>query len=271
MVAFDEYASEPVLDLERGMILLAQDQSPALREADLRAELDALADCAPDLMRFPAAKAAVVLGEYLHGECSFQGNRDDYGDPRNSYLNEVLARRTGLPITLSLVWMLVGGRLGLPVQGVGFPGHFLVRVERENLGGPLVLDPFNEGRVLSMVDLEALLHEFASAETKLTMAHLEPASARAILIRVLQNLKSAHLAKGDPSRALIVASRTLALVPHEAWALRDRGMLQAQIGSLIGAAADLTRYLEMAPKASDAGTVKKLLAQLQTKPKRTMN
>ncbi len=275
MVAFDEWtgggqrdldATGNVRHVEVGAALIARDAYPRLSPAEVLARLDALArDLDPlRLDRAPAEDAARAIGDHLHRVHGFRGNVDDYGDPRNSYLNDVLERRLGIPITLSIVTMAVARRVGVQARGVSFPGHFLVRFERA-YGGPVVVDPFHGGRVHDHDALVRLLRQSAGASARLQLRHLEPASTRAIMVRVLQNLKAAHLARGEGAKALVAAARIASLVPREPWAIRDRGLLQAQLGAPVGARADLLRYLELAPRAADAPRIRQMVAQLDTR------
>lgn len=267
-IAFDEWLGsgpkEP--DLEVGALLVARDAYPGLV---VEAHLAALDDLSRALVgrgvaELPTEEAARTLACHVYERHGFRGNEDDYGDPRNSYLNDVLQRKLGIPITLALVLLAVARRIGVAAQGVSFPGHFLVRFERPR-GGPLVVDPFYGGRALSLDDLGRLLRRAAGATTKLQVDHLKPATSRAILVRMLQNLKASYVARGDLPRALVAAARVVTLLPREAWALRDRALLQAQLGATAGARADLERYLELAPEASDVAAVRHMLGRLTGK------
>jgi len=265
MLAFDDFAlaTSDELDLEVGAALVARDAYPEIAIDALLGRLDALAlPIAPrDLAGMPTDEAAGIITRYLFDDLGFRGNEDQYGDPRNSYLNDVLDRRLGIPISLALVLLAVTRRVGMVANGISFPGHFLVRIERPR-GGPLVVDPFHGGQRLTLDDLGRLLRRAVGPTAKLQLEHLRPASNRAILVRVLQNLKAAHLARGDTRRALVAAARIVTLSPKEAWAVRDRGVLQAQLGAPLGARADLERYLELAPDAPDAQAIRQLLGRL---------
>lgn len=269
MIAFHHWeewarsgAAEP--DLDVGAFLVARDAYPSLTVAAGLGRLDALAAGLPeDLSALSPEDATDALLRYLYAQLGFRGNEEDYGDPRNSYLNDVLDRKLGIPISLAIVLLAVARRRGLRANGISFPGHFLVRVERAR-GGPLVVDPFY-GRTLSLQGLASLLKKTAGPRAKLQLEHLKPAGSRAILVRVLQNLKASHLARGDVPGALVSAARIVTLLPKEPWALRDRGMLQSQLGAPVGARADLLRYLELAPDASDAAAIRQTLARLSAR------
>jgi regulator of sirC expression with transglutaminase-like and TPR domain len=263
--AFDDLlrSGREELDLETGALLVARDAYPGLVVRGEIDKLDRLASgiASHGLSQMAPEDSSRALAAHLYERHGFRGNEDAYGDPRNSYLNDVLARKLGIPITLGIVMLGMARRLGVSAHGVSFPGHFLVRFERPR-GGPLVVDPFYRGRALSVDDLGRLLKRAAGAGAKLQVKHLEAATPRQILVRVLQNLKAAHVARGDLPRALVAAARVVTLMPRESWALRDRAVLQAQLGATEGARADLERYLELTPDASDATAVRQMLGRL---------
>jgi len=266
--AFDEFlgSGRGDVDLETGAFLIARDAYPGLDAAREIQRLDAMArglewvhssGCSPE-------QTAQKVCDLVYRQHGFRGNESDYGDPRNSYLNDVVERRLGIPITLAVVLLAVARRNRIAAHGISFPGHFLVRFERAR-GGPIVVDPFYGGRVLSVDDLGRLLKRAAGTDAKLQADHLKPATSRQILVRILQNLKAAHVSRGDLPRALVAAARVVTLMPREAWALRDRALLQAQLGATEGAKADLEHYLELAPEATDASAVRTMIARLGVK------
>jgi regulator of sirC expression with transglutaminase-like and TPR domain len=211
------------------------------------------------------ARQIAVLNEILFGEEGFRGNAANYYDPRNSYLNDVLERRLGIPITLSLVYVEVGRRAGLPLSGVGFPAHFLVAYEVEaeaEAEARLMVDPFNCGRLLSQANCEQLLQQTFGSAVRFEARHLEALPPRQILVRMLGNLKLAYERLGDLERALRV-SEQLSVVQPSAAELRERGMLRFRLADFIGAAADLGRYLEFEPAAPDAESVRRQLALIR--------
>ncbi len=274
-LSFDDWARDGSRELDRsggspwleiGAALVARDDHPELDVRSLLGRLDALADplAARSLHRAPVEEAVESIARHVYDVHGFRGNDADYADPHNSHLNDVLDRKLGIPITLAIVLMGVARRVGVAARGVSFPGHFLVRFER-NAGGPLIVDPFDRGRAVTMTELEVRLRRAtpnSDQEARLQMRHLEPATLRAILVRVLTNLKAAHVTKGDPARALLAATRIVTLVPNDASAVRERGLLQARLGAPAGARADLERYLTLAPKANDAAQIQTLLARL---------
>ena len=200
-----------------------------------------------------------MLNTLLFGEEGFRGNAAGYYDPRNSYLNQVLERRLGIPITLSLVYVEVGRRARLPLSGVGFPAHFLVAYEAEPR---LLVDPFNCGRVLSSLDCEQMLWETFGNSARLQQRFLAASSPREILARLITNLKVAYQRAGDLPRA-VRASEQLSVVQPSVVELRDRGLLRFRLADFDGASADLGRYLEFEPAAPDAEAVRRQLALIR--------
>jgi regulator of sirC expression with transglutaminase-like and TPR domain len=251
------------IDLAYAALLCAQDAYPDLDVGASLAEIDALAvRLARRLPQdFSTTHRLIALNNYLFRELGFRGNADDYYDPCNSYLNAVLARRTGIPITLSILYLACGERLGLKLAGVSFPGHFLVKA-RVN-GGELVLDPFAGGRSLSEEELRQRLAQVVGEATARDLPveeFLESAAPRQILARLLRNLKAIHLEKRDDARALEVMHRLVILLPEVPEERRDRGHAFARLECPRAAAADLGHYAAQRPHAADAGEVAAALA-----------
>jgi regulator of sirC expression with transglutaminase-like and TPR domain len=191
-----------------------------------------------------------ALNGYLFGALGFTGNREQYIDPRNSFLNDVLDRRLGIPITLSIVYLEVGRHAGLPLHGIGFPGHFLVRCEHED--GPIVIDPFNGGAVLTDADCVNLLHTHAGEEASWHPSLLDRTERRPIVLRMLTNLKRAYVALRSFPQARRVADLLVALDPAAITELRDRGLLSYHLEDFSPALRDLERYLQLMPHAGEA-------------------
>jgi len=201
----------------------------------------------------PRAALRAIRGR-LYQDLSFQGNLHDYGDPRNSCLNEVLDRRLGIPITLSIVWLEVASRAGVKLLPVSFPGHFLVK--HGSLGGEIVLDPFNQGLEVNDKDLQHLLNGFYQGRVKLERSMLRPATHGETVYRLLNNLKIAHIKAKEPALAIGVIDRMLVLQPESSVDVRDRGFALHALNRHEDAARELRRYLEMSPGAPDAGQVR---------------
>ena len=256
---------DDTLPLLSTALLIARDEYPAL-DADLydtllqehaeslRPEIDAID-------AWPVKMAAI--NRHLFEELGYSGDSDEYYDPRNSYMNQVFERRRGNPISLALVQMEVARRLGVPLDGVSFPGHFLVRLPVDD--GLLVMDPFNRGRPLDVDELRerAKPHLGGELPDDGALLHiLNPASHRAILVRVLRNLHGVYVERDDWERAARSADRILKLSPEQPEALRDRGLAYLRLDHRQGARSDLARYLQQNPQTSDANSLRERLVEL---------
>jgi regulator of sirC expression with transglutaminase-like and TPR domain len=250
---------EAEIDLARACLMIAEDAYPALDVDGYLGEIERLA--ARLRGRLPSGEGAegrvLALNRFLFDELGYSGNADHYYDPRNSYLNEVMDRRTGIPITLAVLYMAVGRRIGLPLEGVSFPGHFLVRLRLR--GGMLVLDPFDQGTPLGSDDLrERLRRVVPKGLTEGVPVHelpldqfLEPATPRQIVARVLRNLKAIYRDADKPERLLEVLNRMLVVAPGASAELRDRGLVYQRLECYRAALQDLSGYLEREPEAPD--------------------
>ena len=202
-----------------------------------------------------------VISEHLFDDMGFRGDADNYYDPRNSYLNQVLERRAGIPITLAVVYMEVGRRLKVPLLGIGMPGHFLVRHrEIENL----YIDAFSGGILLSEEECRDIVGELAHGDIAWSPNLLKPVSNREIIARMIRNLKAIYMADEDFVRALTVSEFALALDPHSAMDRRDRGIVHYQLGHSAEALDDLVYYLDLAPSGPDVEGVHALVAELRS-------
>lgn len=259
---FSELIARPVVPLAEAALAIAQEEYPHLvADAYLR-QLDELAEAVRGRLpaRWNAATALRALRAALFEEAGFRGNDEDYYDPRNSFLNEVLERRLGIPITLCVIYVEVAARVGLPVHGVGFPGHFLVK----HVSGQveLFVDPFHGGEILSGDECLARLNATVPGRA-VERRHLEAATPQQILRRLLHNLRKIYVKAGDDVRALWVVDRLVLLSPDDALARRDRGLLEARLGGTKAALADLQGYLAAEPAGEDADEVRELVAQLR--------
>src|SRR5207245_4551202 len=250
--------------LARGALEIARIAYPALEPAPYLNKLDELAEGARARMAggLPPEAVARAVGDHLFRTCGFRGNAEDYHDPRNSLLNDVLDRRTGIPISLSVVFIEVTRRLGLPVEGVGFPGHFLVRVVGHR--GPLLLDPFFGGRPVGDAELVERLRALHGGRElrELPREALRTASTPDILARMLRNLLRVYLSRDDPPHALATVDLLLVLVPDSPDDLRTRGCLYEHLDCVPAAAADFRRFLDLVPDAPDADEIRARLARL---------
>jgi regulator of sirC expression with transglutaminase-like and TPR domain len=253
---------EEAINLAEAALAIAQQEYPGLEP---RRYLEMLGAMALEIARglkpvTVVSERIAALNAHLFGAGGFRGNSAEYYDPRNSFLNQVLERRTGIPITLSVVYLEVGWRLGIPLQGVPFPGHFLVKCEVPD--GLAVLDPFDGGNAVELEELRrrlTLVWGRAVTTDEVYAQLAATASRRDILARMLRNLKAIYVNRADDTAALAVVERILALRPDEAAELRDRGMIYENLECYRAAQADLERYLLLAPQAPDADMVRRRL------------
>jgi regulator of sirC expression with transglutaminase-like and TPR domain len=253
-------ADDEGADVAEGALRLAAEFQPGVALEPAREELARLGAGAARAVPANgalAARAASLL-DYLRS-CGFRGNEVQYDDPRNSFLPQVLARRTGIPITLSIVAIDVARHAGLALQGVSFPGHFLARSAEDP---PVVLDAFH-GRVLDPEGCTALLRRALGATAVLEPAHLEPAGVRDVLVRMLGNLKHGYAARQEWVRAIDCCDRILLLAPGAAGELRDRGLLYEQLECFGRALEDLERFLALAPRAPEADALRARIVALR--------
>jgi regulator of sirC expression with transglutaminase-like and TPR domain len=252
----------PLLDTA---LLIARDEYPDLDAAGYAAQVDTYAAALrPQLeqdLDLPARLTAI--NRYLFEELGFAGNNVQYDDPRNSYMNQVVDRKLGIPISLAVIQMEVTRRLGMPLDGISFPGHFLVRLPVDD--GILVLDPYNKGRPVSAEELRERASPHLGGQPpddQQLLQILAPATHRMILMRMLRNLKGLYLERGDWERVARSADRLLKLSPDTAEALRDRGLAYREMGYAKGAREDLARYLQLLPEAEDLDAVRTALIEL---------
>lgn len=243
-------------DLARAALIIARLEYPRLDPDPYLARLDEMGDAARARLSEPAAvdsmtsRRVSMLNAYLFEEQGFVGNRENYEDPRNSFLNQVLERRTGIPITLALVYIEVARRAGVPVEGINFPGHFLLRCpadpEAGGAGRDLIVDPFHGGTILSEGDCRQLLRRHLGDEAAFDPALLAPASKPQILVRMLLNLKRIYVRMRSFPQARDVTELLLAIDPSALTELRDRGLLAYHLRDFAGALRDLQTYLQLA-------------------------
>jgi regulator of sirC expression with transglutaminase-like and TPR domain len=258
---------DAVVDLAEASLLIAKGEYPGLDVGAYLEKLDTLAATLRSRLedlRPPAVVAA--LNHLLFDEEGFHGNSDDYYDPRNSFLNEVLDRRTGIPITLSTVYIEVGRRAGLHVEGVGLPGHFIVRLSTAE--GELLVDPFHGGVVLSEDDCQKRLDRIYEGRVKLEQGLLAACDRKSILARMLRNLKNIYLKAEDFGRALNIVELLLQLHPVPDEEIRDRGLIHAALDCYTLAAQDLESYLARVPGSPETATVRQKIEEMRYKAAR---
>lgn len=207
-----------------------------------------------------------AINHHLYGDLGFTGNDEDYYDPRNSFLNDVLDRGTGIPITLSLVYMEVARRVGLPLVGISMPGHFLVRYAEEDRD--IYIDPFDRGLILTRTECAARLKQIFGRESELADDHLRPVSSRQILVRMLNNLRSIYIQQEKWERALRVVEWTQVATPEDALLCREIGALCFHLGERKRAGEAWGEYLLRVPDAPDSEAIRAALASLKEAPHR---
>ena len=257
--------AEGEIPLTEAALLVASHRYPDL---DIRHYLDVINEFGESVSARIATDSGPVekvaaLNHYLFDELGFAPNAEDYYDPRNSLLNEVMERRTGIPITLSLIYMAVGSRLGLTLKGVCYPGHFLVKCRLPE--GMIVLDPFFRGQSLAITDLQRMLRETRGGEVSraIVAGLLVAASKRQILLRMLRNLKGIYLHNRELDNALKIMNWIVAADPRQAVEVRDRGVVYQELECFRAAASDFERYLELAPACTDGESIRQRLLQLR--------
>ncbi len=253
---------EPDLDLALGALLIAAEEYPQLVPEPYLRRLDLMAERVKDRLGDETAGPVVLeeMSRVLFEEEGLRGNTAAYYDPRNSFLNDVLDRRLGIPLSLCVIYLEVGWRLDLPLSGVNFPGHFLVRYDGAAV--KLLVDPFQSGEIRFEDEAQDLLDRVYGGAVRLQPMFLRPATRKDMLARLLANLKSIYQNARDDERALKAVDRILLLRPHATDEMRDRGFLLARVGREAEAAADLRRYLDAVPHAPDAERVRIMLREL---------
>jgi regulator of sirC expression with transglutaminase-like and TPR domain len=254
---------EHELELDRAALLLAAEEYPHLEVKPYLTQLDHFAAQAREFDEPTASPVTRLLrlNDVLFTELGFQGNTENYFDARNSFLNDVIERRTGIPITLSVIYLEIARRIGLPLYGVGLPGHFLVKYQAEN--DEILLDPFHGGRLLSENDCFRMILQMYQGNMVFHRSYLEAVTKKQILTRMLQNLKGIYARAGDHFKTLGAIERALLITPEAPSEIRDRGLVYAALERFNAAINDLETYLRCEPQANDADKIKKRLAELK--------
>lgn len=250
------------VDLARAALLIAATEYPNLDIGHELGILDALSAGASQRLGEERSPLFCIntLSAYLFDEVGFRGNLDDYYDPRNSFLNDVLRRRTGIPITLSLIFIEVGKRLGVPLVGVGMPGHFLLKHRDEE---HLFIDSFHRGVLLSEEECAQRLRQVIQAGEPWDARFLRPVSNRDYIARMLRNLKGIYLHHEDHNRARTMIDWLIALQPQAALERRDRGLVHYQLRQYEQALEDLEIYLDSAASSVDTQAIEGLVSRLR--------
>lgn len=265
---FQEVVKRPdeSVDLAEAALLIAGQEYPELDVDAYLARLDEMGARLGQRVRDNSQPIASVLGQFLFAEQGFKGNEENYYDPRNSFLNDVLDRRTGIPITLSTVCIEVARRAGLSVAGVGLPGHFIIQVDGSE--GHTLIDPFYGGTEMTEADCQERLNRLYGGRVKVDPSMLFPVDRKHILARTLRNLKAIYMKASDHSRALRTTNLLLDLNPYSGEDLRDRGLLYAAMDCYEFAVRDLESYISLVPQAPEAGRVAALAKEMRTRSTR---
>jgi len=241
-----------VLSLE-----LAKDEYPDLDTQSYIDQIDAYADTLAPRLNGSLEDRTIELCQLLFEEEGFQGNCDDYYNPKNTYFNEVLDRKLGLPITLSILAIAVGNRAGLSIQGVGLPGHFIAKASEGD--EHVLFDPFNGGQILSVSACSQLVEGVTGIPLEMTPSILASTSPGMIAVRMLTNLKGVYMRKPDFARAARVIKRLVQLLPCEVMQRRDLGVCLIHDDKPGSAIRHLQAYLAANPDADDAETIQELI------------
>ncbi|MEI6046181.1 MAG: transglutaminase-like domain-containing protein [Chloroflexota bacterium] len=281
---FQEMVARPEadIDLAEAALMIAGQEYKGLNESYYLDRLDAMAADMSLLLagELDPYRIIGVLNSYLYGTLGYKGNETNYADPCNSYLSDVLERRTGIPITLSLVYLEIGKRLGLPLEGVGLPGHFIVRylksapktlgrinsghehLEESRDDEQILVDPFNGGAILSEDDCARLIGDAYGRRMPRDSIFIRPIGPRQFLTRMLTNLKESYVGMEDVVRALEIEEFILLLNPQDINELRHRGMLYSRNGQRWRAIYDLQLYLAKQPDVRDAENLRQHIRTL---------
>lgn len=254
--------SDPDINLARAALQIACFEYPKLNVNNYLNRIDFMAD--EVRMRLPNSsyplKIIQTINQYLFTDLQFTGNNQDYYDPRNSYLNEVIDRRTGIPLTLSIIYLEIAKRIDFPMVGIGMPGHFIIRPDFEDV--EIFVDPFHGGEILFAQDCQERLSQVYQQPVKLEDHFLNPSSNQQILLRLLTNLKYIYLNQQQWQQTIRILDLLLLLIPNHPLELRDRGLIYYQMGQFTQAQQDLGFYLAILPNAQDADSIRQLLQKI---------
>lgn len=256
---------ESTLELDRAALLIAAGEYPHLNVEEYLAELDTLAEMArarDDVFADPLIRI-MRLSNLLFDELQFRGNAEKYYDARNSFLNDVIDRRLGLPITLSVLMIEIGRRIGLQLFGVGMPGHFMAKYADDVQ--EIFVDPFHGGRIVNEERCYEMISEMYQGQMKFHPSFLYAVGKKQILTRMLQNLKGIYSRAQNHHKTLGMIELALLINPESAAELRDRGLVCLALGKYVQARTDLEEYLRRVPKSDDAAEIRKRLIQLRQK------
>jgi len=270
---WDRLAGAPAqeVSLAEGALLIAAEEYAGLDVDRYLERIDEMGLALRKRLRsdISTTEALIALNRYVFDELGYSGNSDDYYDPRNSFLNEVIDRKLGIPITLAVLYIEIGRRIGLRLEGVSFPTHFLVKCVLHD--GAIIIDPFARGASLGIEDLQQRLQSVAAdieIDARLAASLLAAAAPSDIFARMLRNLRAIYMQTGEHAKALSASSRIIALLPEAAEEYRDRGELYARLECFRAAVSDFRRYLTLRPHAADSDRVTLRVAELEPRAAR---
>jgi regulator of sirC expression with transglutaminase-like and TPR domain len=258
--ASEIHKPEAGIDLARAALVMGRFEYPELDVSGYLDRFDKLADAAGRAVQ-SAEMPALTLAQFLFDELGFSGNAGDYADPRNSFMNEVLERRLGIPISLSVLYIEIARRVDIQAQGVGLPGHFIVRVTMQD-GNVIYLDPFHGGPLLSEEDCRNRVSDITGGTLPFHESFLNPVQSRYILTRMLNNLKNFYASANDFTRAAKVIERLLVMNPDDVTEMRNLGVLYGQLGKRRQAVELLEYYLNAWPNAQDAKVIRNYIKSI---------
>src|ERR1051325_5200288 len=262
---FRELAGLPdrEVDLVEASLVIAVEDHPGIEISRYLGQVSQWSDAVRDRLDGSRDVERIVesINRLLFDEEGFHGENEDYYDPRSALLSETFEKHAGLPISLSILYIELSRRVGVDVAGISLPGRFLVKFS--GAFGQIVIDPFDGGRVLSTIELQKLLDEVYGGGVKLREHHLRSFTAKQILARELAHLKSAYLARHDLAHAAASIDRLLILDAHDAYELRDRATVAAQMHAYRLAIDCFERYLALTPHADDTLRIREQIAWLR--------
>ncbi|MCI0339385.1 MAG: tetratricopeptide repeat protein [Acidobacteria bacterium] len=254
---------EKRLELDQTALLIAAEEYPNLEIKKYLDKLDSFAHQARELddRNAEPLERIMWLSDLLFNDLGFRGNVENYSDARNSFLNDVIDRRTGIPITLSVIFLEVARRIGLKLFGVGMPGHFIVKYADDDL--EILIDPFNGGRLLSEERCREMIEQMYGGTMSFHPSFLDAVTKKQILTRMLLNLKGIYARAMDNHKTLSVIERLLLVDPDAVAEIRDRGLVYFSLERYAQAQEDLEEYLRRAPKSEDAKEIKERIKELR--------
>lgn len=252
------------INLEKAALFIAQEEYP---ELEIDYYLKAIDQMAAEIKtRLPEEpyplRIVQTINQYLYKDLGFHGNSEDYYDPRNSFLSDVIDRRTGIPISLALLYLAIAKRINFPMVGIGMPGHFLIR-PAVNEDMDIFVDAFHDGEILFPQDCQERLDQLVGQPVEMRSQFLEAVTTKQFLARMLTNLKGIYLNQGKIGKCLTAIERILILFPDAPFELRDRGIIHFQTNRWIEARQDLEAYLESVPNANDRDVIQQLLDRIE--------